>query len=145
MHRRRSIPQTPNPIWKEICPCKNSIWTLTLSNSSLVDFYHLTHDFNWNPELPFWRAGCVFSTISAGIFFWDDTDVIFAKFCFHTRASQTSSSIVFLTVSPVFRSSFPNSEYVSNFDFEISFQDWLTVFVLDKAFLEFVSRPVGSL
>ena len=48
----------------------------------------------------------------------------------------------------VFRSSFLKFwvQYVSNSQFcvEISFQD-CTVFVLDKIFLEFVSRRVGSL
>ena len=53
-------------------------------------------------------------SISAGIFFWDHADVIFAKFGFHIRASRISSSIVFW----VFRS----SRHVSNFDFEISFR-----------------------
>ena len=52
--------------------------------------------------------------------------MIFANFGFHIRASRISSSIVFW----VFRSSFPDSGYVSNSDFEISFQ-------------EFVSRHVG--
>ena len=56
--------QTPNPIWKEICPCKSSGWTLALPNSSVVDFYHVPRDFNWNPELLLWRAGFVFSQVS---------------------------------------------------------------------------------
>ena len=60
MSRRSSNPQTPHPIWKEICPCKSSISILTLSTSCSVDFYPLTRDFNWNPELLLWRVGFVF-------------------------------------------------------------------------------------
>ena len=59
MSRRSSNPQTPHPIWKEICPW-SSISILTLSISCSVDFYPLTRDLNWNPELLLWRAGFVF-------------------------------------------------------------------------------------
>ena len=48
--------QIPNPIWKEICPCKSSISILTLSISCSVDFYPLARDLNLNPELLLWRA-----------------------------------------------------------------------------------------
>ena len=83
---------TPNPIRKKICPGKSSISILVLPNSSVVDFFHLTRDGNWNPELLLWRASFAFSK---SIFFWEDTDVIFAKFGFHTRASQISSPLFF--------------------------------------------------
>ena len=111
-------PQTPHPIWKDICPCKSSIWRLTLSNSSVVDFYPLTRDFNWNTELLLWRAGFVFSTI-------DFCRYLFAKFGFDIRASVDFIVHFFLWLSfQYLRVRFPNSEFVSNSNFAISFQDW---------------------
>ena len=105
-----SNPQTPHPIWKEICPSKSSISILTLSISSSVDFYHLTRDFNWNPELLLWKAGFVFSHVSFCRYLLFRRCVCdFCEIWFSYPSLVDFIIHFFVTVIPAFRSSFPNS------------------------------------
>ena len=100
--------------------------------------------WNWCPQLLFLKNRlCLNLTLTfAYVFFWDDTDVIFAKFGFHIPVSRISSSIVFFWI---FRSSFPKFWICFQFQFW-NFVSGLMVFVFNKAFCEFVSkRPKFSL
>ena len=142
MRRRSSNPQTPHPIWKDICPCKSSVWRLTLSNSSVVDFYPLTHDFNLTPELLLWQA-LFFSTIDlcrylllrrrgcdfCKIWFW------YPSLCRFHRPFFLWLSFRYLGVC------FPNSGFVSNSNFETSFQDWPSFFSIRRFGNLFPSVP----
>ena len=143
MCRRSSNPQPPNPIWKEICPCKSSVSILTLSISCSVDFKLLARDFNLNPELLLWRAGFVFSTIDfcryfllrrrgcdfCKIWFW------YPSLCRFHRPFFLRLSFQHLGVR------FPNSGFVSNSNF-CNFVSGLTVFLFNKAFWDlFPSVP----
>ena len=111
MRRRSSNPQTPNPIWKEICPCKSSISILTLSISCSAAFYPLTRDFNWNPELLLWRAGFVFLYRSLPVTSFETIQMWFLQSLVFISEPRRFHRPLFFEYLGVH---FPNSGYVSN-------------------------------
>ena len=125
MRRRSSNDRTLSPIWKDICPCKSSIWRLTLSNSSVVDFYPLTRDFNWNPELFLWRAGGFFYNRSLPVSSFETIWMWFLQNLVFISEPHGFLRPLFFEYLAV---RFPNSGYVSNSVLKCSLHDWRTLF-----------------
>ena len=120
-HRRSSNPQTPHPIWKDICPCKSSIWRLTLSNSSVVDFYPWCVISIETQNCFCEEQALFFSTIDfCRYLLLRRRGCDFCKFGFDVRASVDFIVHFFVTVIPVFRSSFPKFWICLKFRFRIN-------------------------